>query len=174
MKMLRMNSKRGVCAGAVLLALAAALAGVAGAEPEVSEGRMLVAELVAPPMAVNAGCWACEWCPGGNGNRHEMLDGTNNDLQIQHGCNEDSESHQCPTHTLCPSPLPDAEELGQLWTALSSFEGEPLRAVMDAYPAVQLNMERGAFQLEGCDGTLLAHLPLSDDQLKSLRVTTDQ
>ena len=95
----------------------------------------------------------------------EIEDDPETDIfQIDHDC-VDGDDHQCDDHPDCIRS--GAAELGQLWHALTTFQGRELKAVVAAYPEVVFNPERKALQILWCQG-VIAHLPLNDSQMRAL------
>jgi hypothetical protein len=69
-----------------------------------------------------------------------------------------------------PEPLLSAEAMGALWDEARDAEGAELRRlVARSGRRVSLNSERGAVQVVGCNGRVLASLPLSRRQVESLQ-----
>jgi hypothetical protein len=129
-------------------------------------GRLTVLAIEgAEPMSMQ-GCKACIWCgtdahAGGFIENKPELNMYSHD---EHGCEP---SGDCDSVTLCLAPEPSPEELGQLWVALSTLEGNRLEEVVEAYDFVTYNEERRAFQFTRC-GATVGHLPLTDAQVASL------
>lgn len=128
-------------------------------------GRSLVLSIEGAAAISPTSCQACVGC-GGEWHRLKF---STSDLFYSggpHGC---TDNHDCEDDDECPLPISD-EELGQLWVALSTFEGRDLRMVLDAYTFVHYNAGRQALQIEKCGG-LVAHLPLTPAQVQSLDPT---
>lgn len=129
------------------------------------DGRALVLSLDAPPMEGST-CYSCTACSGGRHYMHVQDDPVGDIWTIHHYCSTQSEDHDCEDHSLCEQTLA-AAELGKLWRALEVYEGEDIRAVVAAYPAVHVNAERGSFQILASCGALVAQLPMTRTQLEA-------
>ncbi len=80
----------------------------------------------------------------------------------------------CPPPLLyCPGypdeePLMRAEELDRLWSAIASDDLEYVREVIKERDRVNLNADRRAVQVRACGKRVVAHIPLTRQQLRVL------
>jgi hypothetical protein len=111
-------------------------------------------------------CNACIACGLDQHLLGELSPPTYNFFSDSHDCET---GHECEQDKMCQAPDASPEELGQLWLALSTFEGEQLAQVLAAYDFVTYNEDREAFQFDAC-GATIGHLPLSREQVESLTV----
>lgn len=146
----------------VVLATSVPFTGAANGDQLDVDGKELVLALEAPALV--PACWSCTACQQGNSHVMHILFNPETDIfGIGHECAYGTD-HDCEDHDLCL--LPEEDELGKLWRALETFDGEQLRSVVAAYAhVVVFNAERSALQIIACDG-VIGHIPLSGTRLR--------
>ena len=128
-----------------------------------------LASVLARPLLV---CRGCDVCPGGHqlyasGSRSNGDDGADHvDECWSTGSCEDWH----PISSLCGGFASlDTEARAALWLAATSDDAESIRRVLADYPdALKLNSARAALQVYGCDGDIVASIPLSPTRVAAL------
>lgn len=89
---------------------------------------------------------------------------------LLHGCFDEG----CSYHPGCEESMNEIKSLGGvagIYAAVSSAPGRKLQGVvLNLGRYVSINRARHAVQVEGCDGRIIAHIPLSRDQIAELGV----
>lgn len=110
-------------------------------------------------------CVLCDVCSGGHATA-EHPDALR--LGVGHPC---MEGVTCLAHDPCVVTLSPGKDpsVGQLWTALTGAKRSEVERLMGRYPdRLRFAPSRDAVQILGCNGGIVAHLPLSAEQLSSL------
>jgi hypothetical protein len=107
----------------------------------------------------------CEICDDDSGHDNGIVNpsGATNTGTI-HGCGQGS---TCNFHNGCQNPE-FAAQIASLSEAIQSDETMVIRRILKSDPAIRMNEARAAIQVYGCDGRVLAHMPVSGPQLAML------
>lgn len=146
---------RGVCG-----LLAALVLGAAMPDPPLENPASV---LEAAPISMN--CIECIPCGSGYYNRSDAAPYLPFEGITDYSCSD----RNCGAHEKdCGTDDLDKQELGRLWMALETFDGEDLRATLAFYDDyVSFNESRGAFQVIKC-GAMIGQIIASPTQLATM------
>ena len=150
------GGKRVILTGSALLAMGAVWAGARPAEAEADP-------LLDLPFT-SAGCaYYCRPCSGG---RHDIVVGVKSNASSSHL--ETCGPGTCDAHK-CATILVDAGGVGEVWFDVREADGRELREILRRHADVAFyNDARNAVQIRGCDGNVMASIPLSAEQVALL------
>ena len=118
------------------------------------------------PFTGTTGCdYQCRPC-GEENDGHDIVQGVLRNATAPHL--ENCSPGNCSSH-VCGVEVAQTEEIEELWFAVREAQGEHLRELLAKHEEIAYyNDERDAVQVRGCNGTVLASIPLSDEQVALL------
>ena len=153
----------------VFLAIGAAAGIAAALTPSTIQAST---DVVTAPFEAGFGCGLCDGGCIANGHVGHTFKVDQNGTAVAgpmgtHECDPGSCEDEHPTG--CGNPTFAATSTAELWQQLHEAAAADLQGLLALYDdRVTINLERHAFQLHACHGTLAGHLPMTGAQFDIL------
>jgi hypothetical protein len=121
---------------------------------------LLEGNMMAPLEALSGECYQCRECVG---DKHDIVDGQPENNKWESSHLENCNPGDCDLHESCE--VETVAELNEVWLKGQDAGFATLRELSSNKEHVHLNLARGALQLLGCKGEVVASLPLQPWQL---------
>jgi hypothetical protein len=144
------------------VALAVVSVGISTQPRRAMADPLLDAPFTTPPSDCTYYCRPC----GGRDGFHEIIWSVNSNASSSHL--ENCSAGQCGWHN-CEIDHVLVSTMSEMWFAARGEDDERLRELLQENREVAyVNPERHAVQVKGCNGDVLASIPLSDEQVALL------
>ena len=116
-------------------------------------------DMMAPLMAPSGDCYQCRDCVG---DKHDIVEGLPENNKWESSHLETCNPGDCDLPDECGVTL---AQLNEIWISGQEAALPTLQELSSEMEYVHLNLERGALQILGCTGNVVASLPLRAGQL---------